>query len=90
MTSVAACLPDLNQWILCRTATLKPGVFHCHQTSNTPTQCILDVNVNVYVYSLISHQVQQTSQLLVYTPGIGTLSCTVPSPLGRIQHIFCS
>ena len=26
----------------------------------------------------------------VYNPGIGTLSYTISSPLGRIQHIFCS
>ena len=42
----------------------------------------------MYVYSLISHRVQQTSQF--YIPGIGTLSCTVSFPLGRIQRIFCS
>ena len=44
-----------------------------------------NVNVNAYVYSLISPSVLQT-----YTPGIGTLSYTASSPLGGIQLIFCS
>ena len=41
----------------------------------------VNVNVNVDVYSLISLWVQKTFKS--YTPGIGTLSYTVSSPLGR-------
>ena len=31
-----------------------------------------------------------TLMIMIYTPGIGTLSYTVSSALRRIQHIFCS
>ena len=31
-----------------------------------------------------------SADFTIYTPGIGTLSYTVSSPLGRIQRIFCS
>ena len=47
----------------------------------------VNVKMNVYVYSLISMRVQQTSQV---TPLVLELSYTVESPLGRIQHIICS
>ena len=47
----------------------------------------VNVDVNVYVYSLIYLEFIRLHNL---HPGIGTLSYTVSSPLGRIQHIFCS
>ena len=45
-----------------------------------------NVDVNVYVYSLISYRVWQTSQ---FTPLVLENSFTVSSHLGRIQCIFC-
>ena len=46
---------------------------------------ILNVNVNVSVYSLKSPL--SSADFTIYAPGIGTLSYTVSSPLGRIQHL---
>ena len=48
----------------------------------------VNVNVNVYVYSLDIPS--SSADCTIYTPGIGTHSYTVSSPLGRIQRIFCS
>ena len=42
-------------------------------------------NVNVSVYSLKSPL--SSADFTIYAPGIGTLSYTVSSPLGRIQHL---
>ena len=44
-----------------------------------------NVNVNVSVYSLKSPL--SSADFTIYAPGIGTLSYTVSSPLGRIQHL---
>ena len=41
--------------------------------------------VNVSVYSLKSPL--SSADFTIYAPGIGTLSYTVSSPLGRIQHL---
>ena len=43
-----------------------------------------NVNVNVSVYSLKSPL--SAADFTIYAPGIVTLSYTVSSPLGRIQH----
>ena len=45
----------------------------------------VNVNVNVSVYSLKSPL--SSADFTIYAPGIGTLSYTVSSPLGRIQHL---
>ena len=45
----------------------------------------INVNVNVSVYSLKSPL--SSADFTIYAPGIGTLSYTVSSPLGRIQHL---
>ena len=42
-------------------------------------------NVNVSVYSLKFPL--SSADFTIYAPGIGTLSYTVSSPLGRIQHL---
>ena len=44
-----------------------------------------NVNVNVSVYSLKSPL--SSADFTIYAPGIGTLSYTVSSPVGRIQHL---
>ena len=46
---------------------------------------LLHINVNVSVYSLKSPL--SSADFTIYAPGIGTLSYTVSSPLGRIQHL---
>ena len=46
---------------------------------------MINVNVNVSVYSLKSPL--SSADFTIYAPGIGTLSYTVSSPLGRIQHL---
>ena len=51
-------------------------VFHC---------IYVNLNVNVSVYSLKSQL--SSADFTIYAPGIGTLSYTVSSPLGRIQHL---
>ena len=43
------------------------------------------LNVNVHVYSLDIPV--GSADCTIYTPGIGTHSFTVSSPLGRIQHL---
>ena len=43
------------------------------------------INVNVSVYSLKTPL--SSADFTIYAPGIGTLSYTVSSPLGRIQHL---
>ena len=50
-------------------------------------RCKVDfnVNVNVSVYCLKSPL--SSADFTIYAPGIGTLSYTVSSPLGRIQHL---
>ena len=50
-----------------------------------PTGKCIYVNVNVSVYSLKSPL--SSADFAIYAPGIGTLSYTVSSPLGRIQHL---
>ena len=45
----------------------------------------VNVNVNVHVYS--SDMTVGSADCTIYTPGIGTHSFTVSSPLGRIQHL---
>ena len=45
----------------------------------------VNVSVNVSVYSLKSPL--SSADFTIYAPGIGTLSYTVSSPLGRIQHL---
>ena len=44
-----------------------------------------NVNVNVHVYS--PDIPVGSADCTIYTPGIGTHSFTVSSPLGRIQHL---
>ena len=53
--------------------------------SNTFDYTFTNVNVNVSVYSLKSPL--SSADFTIYAPGIGTLSYTVSSPLGRIQHL---
>ena len=55
----------------------------CHNLKSIDR--ILNVNVNVSVYSLKSPL--SSADFTIYAPGIGTLSYTVSSPLGRIQHL---
>ena len=43
------------------------------------------INVNVHVYS--PDIPVGSADCTIYTPGIGTHSFTVSSPLGRIQHL---
>ena len=43
------------------------------------------INVNVHVYS--PDIPIGSADCTIYTPGIGTHSITVSSPLGRIQHL---
>ena len=45
----------------------------------------VNVNVNVHVYS--PDIPVGSADCTIYTPGIGTHSFTVSSPLGRIQHL---
>ena len=45
----------------------------------------INVNVNVSVYSVKSPL--SSADFTIYAPGTGTLSYTVSSPLGRIQHL---
>ena len=45
----------------------------------------LNVNVNVHVYS--PDIPVGSADCTIYTPGIGTHSFTVSSPLGIIQHL---
>ena len=45
----------------------------------------VNVNLNVSVYSLKSPL--SSADFTIYAPGIGTLSYTVASPPGRIQHL---
>ena len=45
----------------------------------------INVNVNVHVYS--PDIPVGSADCAIYTPGIGTHSFTVSSPLGRIQHL---
>ena len=42
-------------------------------------------NVNAHVYS--PDILVESADCTIYTPGIGTHSFTVSSPLGRIQHM---
>ena len=46
---------------------------------------LINVNVNVHVYS--PDIPVGSADCTIYTPGIGTHSFTVSSPLGRIQHL---
>ena len=61
--------------MLCNDAWSQKG----HSASN------INVNVNVHVYSLDIPV--GSADCTIYTPGIGTHSFTVSSPLGRIQHL---
>ena len=45
----------------------------------------ININVNVHVYS--TDIPVGSADCTIYTPGIGTYSFTVSSPLGRIQHL---
>ena len=74
------------------------GMYHCYECQKGKG-CIITVNVkrkrnvlslykrkqNVSVYSLKSPL--SSADFTIYAPGIGTLSYTVSSPLGRIQHL---
>ena len=46
---------------------------------------VINVNVNVHVYS--PDIPVGSADCTIYTPGIGTHSFTVSSPLGSIQHL---
>ena len=45
----------------------------------------VNVNVNLHAYS--QDTPLGSADCTIYTPGIGTHSFTVSSPLGRIQHL---
>ena len=45
----------------------------------------VNININMSVYSLKSPL--SSADFTIYAPGIGTLSYTISSPLGRIQHL---
>ena len=45
----------------------------------------INANVNIHVYS--PDIPAGSADFTIYTPGIGTHSFTVSSPLGRIQHL---
>ena len=62
-----------------------PGRFHHLFYSLYWEGMFINVNVNVYVYSLISPWVQHTSQ---FTPLVLEISYTVLSPLGRYSAHF--
>ena len=57
---------------------IKSKCMHTHHVN-------VNVNVNVHVYS--PDIPVGSADCTIYTPGIGTHSFTVSSPLGRIQHL---
>ena len=61
------------------------GTYCSYQNVFVIVFIMLNVNVNVHVYS--PGIPVGSADCTIYTPGIGTHSFTVSSPLGRIQHL---